>query len=149
MTLTIDRFATGDEGTQGKATLDSAGAWCALELPWRNDAEDISCIPAGTYKAVLLPSEHFHRDLYHVLTVRDRSAIEIHSGNYAGDKAKGLRSDVTGCIMLGHALGHLYGCAQLALIASREALSEFMAMTHGDEVTVVIGWSCPSPEVAT
>ena len=153
MKLTIDRFATGDEGTQGKAALDDVGSWCVLELPWRDNHAKLSCIPARTYKAKLQLSKHFHRQLYLLLDVPDRTEIEMHPGNWAGDEVKGFKTDVEGCIMLGHSFGHLgtgHGIpGQLALIASREAISEFMAMTKGQEIDVVITWSCPSPEVTT
>lgn len=42
--------------------------------------------------------------MYLVLEVPNRSGIRIHPGNWAGDTAKGYRSDFLGCIGLGRKL---------------------------------------------
>lgn len=57
---------------------------------------------------------------YHVQDVPDRDDIEIHSANYAGDVAKGLRCQLLGCIAPGLAIGQLAG--QRAVLQSKEAL---------------------------
>jgi hypothetical protein len=153
VTLTILRTATGDEGTQSKVTLDGGGAWLGLELPWRDNHVGLSCIPAGEYKAALLYSPDFARPLYHVLAVPGRTSILIHPGNWAGDVMKGLKSDVKGCILLGHSFGTLAvsgPTGQLALIASGMAVSEFMAVARGEPLDVVVTWAeGVNPGVAT
>lgn len=151
MTLAIERFATGDEGTRSNVRFNGA-TWAGLELPWRDNHADFSCIPAGTYKAALLFSPRFGRPLYHLLAVPERTEILIHPGNWAGDVTKGLKTDVHGCILLGHSFGTLAVAGlhgQLALIASGMAVSEFMAVARGEPLDVVVTWSCASPEVAT
>ena len=150
MTLHIDRFVTEDEGTRSTVRLNGA-TWCGLELPWRSNQADISCIPAGRYKAALMFSPRFARPLYHLLCVPNRTEILIHVGNWAGDVAKGLKSDTEGCILLGHSFGTLAVAGtpgQPALIASSMALSEMMAVARGEPLDVVVQWSCDNPEGA-
>ena len=98
-TVALVRYETGDAGTFGRVF---SGSWeChSLELPWRNNQRNISCIPSGRYEVVPHNSPRFGR-CYLLLGVPNRSEILIHRGNWAGDKAKGLRSDVEGCILFG------------------------------------------------
>jgi hypothetical protein len=62
--------------------------------------------------------------IYWVRKVPDRTYILIHSGNYAGDKTKGLKSHVMGCVLLGKKSGRLGG--QVAVLNSRIAVRNFM-----------------------
>ena len=60
-----------------------------LELPWKNNKRDESCIPIGIYKCIYDP----HIDKFLVLDVPDRDNIQIHVGNSL--------KDTTGCITVG------------------------------------------------
>jgi hypothetical protein len=152
VTLSIERFATGDQGTQSNIRLDGV-TWAGLELPWRDNRPDYSCIPSGAYKAALLFSPRFGRPLYHLLAVPGRSQILIHVGNWAGDVTKGYHSDVEGCILVGHAHGHLSVAGitgQIAVLSSSTAVSEFMAVARGEPLDVVVAWAeGVNPEAAT
>ncbi len=145
MILTITRLATGDDGTRGRAVLGSGEEWDSLELPWRGNRHLVSCIPTGAFKAAMSFSPHFRRELYELHSVPDRSEIRIHSGNFAGDASKGLRTDDQGCILLGQELGALRatpdGPEQLAVLRSRLALADFHAATGGLPIEVVIAWA--------
>ncbi len=137
-TLTITRGPSTDEGTFGRAVLDSGEEFDSLELPWHDNAPMVSCIPPGTYRAEKHHSPHFNRDLYELQDVEGRSEILIHQGNWAGDKSKGFRSDVTGCILLGQETGML--AEQKALLRSKFALNDFHKATNGEPIQVVIQW---------
>ena len=68
-----------------------------LELPWRDNESNISCIPTGTYNAVKRVSEKYKHS-YHVKSpdedqVAGRAWILIHPGNYF--------TDIRGCILIG------------------------------------------------
>jgi hypothetical protein len=109
---------TGSEGTilfKGRSSL-------TLELPWRNNATGRSCIPVGTYRAKWWksPSKGWG---YRVYGVMHRDYILIHSANFAGDTAKGLRSDLLGCIALGEKRATYQG--QRGLFISRPAVRAF------------------------
>lgn len=104
-TATLTRQPSIDEGTFGDWLSDSGWSCKTGELPDRDNATGVSCIPCGTYRAVWRWSQAHQRNLYHLLNVPMRSEVEIHSGNVAGDVSKGYASEVKGCILPGLALG--------------------------------------------
>ena len=120
--VNIYRLKRSSQGTLGM--LVAPGFTCyTLELPWHNNQRNISCIPAGTYDVEIRKSPRYG-NVYHVKEVPDRSYILIHSGNWAGDKSKGYRTNVAGCILLGQKRGILAG--QLAVLNSRITINRFM-----------------------
>jgi hypothetical protein len=118
------RTKTSDQGTEGFLTELESEFFCkTLECPWRNNKKSISCIPAGEYIVAIRQSPKYGR-IYWVTNVPNRSWILIHSGNFAGDKSKGYRTHVQGCILLGQKHGFLYG--QRAVLNSRITVTKFM-----------------------
>lgn len=116
------RLQRSDQGTQG--LLVAGDFECkTLELPWRENQKQISCIPAGEYDVEIRLSNKYGR-VYWVRHVPNRTYILIHSGNYAGDKSKGFKSHVMGCILLGKKSGFLGG--QVAVLNSRITVREFV-----------------------
>jgi hypothetical protein len=99
-----------------------------LELPWRDNQKNISCIPAGEYDVTIRISPRFGR-VYWVLKVEGRTYILIHSGNWAGDVSKDLNTHTNGCILLGMKRGYLAG--QRAVLMSRTAIRKFMDRLDG------------------
>lgn len=93
-----------------------------LELPWRNNEPMYSCIPVGLYRAKWWksPSKGWCYRIYGVL---HRDFILIHSASFAGDRKKGMRSDLRGCIALGRKRGSYKG--QRGIFISRPAIREF------------------------
>lgn len=136
MNITIQRQANTDQGTPGELATDTGFRCYTLELPWRDNASDVSCVPAGTYTAKFQHSNHFKTDLYHLQDVPNRSDVMIHSGNFGGDKSLGYKSDILGCILLGLETGELDG--QLAVMSSRTALAQFHLAAKGEDITVNI-----------
>jgi hypothetical protein len=121
-TVELFRLRRSDQGTEG--TLVAGDFDCrTLELPWRENRKQISCIPAGEYDVEIRLSNKYGR-VYWVRRVPNRTYILIHSGNYAGDKSKGFKSHVMGCILLGKKSGFLGG--QVAVLNSRVAVRQFM-----------------------
>jgi hypothetical protein len=116
------RLRRSDQGTEGQ--LFTLGFNCySLELPWRDNQRNISCIPPGDYDVVIRQSPRFGT-IYWVLKVPGRTYILIHSGNWAGDVEKGFKTHVNGCILLGKKMGYLIG--QRAVLNSRITIREFM-----------------------
>ncbi len=112
-----------------------------LELPWRDNRQNVSCIPAGTYPLVWHESKK-HK-AFHVKDVPGRSGILIHSGNLAGDTDKGFKTDSEGCILLGVNRGILYG--QRAVLHSRAtvgALNNILKdrLINGWEASLIVAW---------
>lgn len=71
------------------------GNFYTLELPWRDNARNISRIPEGVYKVRKRYSQRFG-DHFEVLGVPDRTLILIHKGNFP--------DDTDGCILPGLSL---------------------------------------------
>lgn len=96
------REPSTDSGTFGKITIDGMDFTChSLELPWKDNKRSISCVPVGTYNVTHDPSPRFKKNLYRLHNVPGRAGILFHAGNYGGDKAKGMKSEIEGCILLG------------------------------------------------
>lgn len=89
-----------------------------LELPWKDNARNVSCIPDGIYVVSLND-----RNIYTLSDVPGRYGIQIHVGN--------LASDIRGCILLGLRFGTLMG--QPAVLNSTAANKLFKAeLNHAD-----------------
>lgn len=86
-----------------------------LELPWRDNQRNVSCIPQGRYTCQRVQSPTFG-DTYEVLDVKGRSHILFHSGNTA--------SHTEGCIIVGSKFTIFHG--EMGVGESRVALGEFM-----------------------
>lgn len=53
-----------------------------LELPWKENKTNVSCIPEGTYKVVKTYSPRFKKKLWLVKGVPGRSGIRFHPANF-------------------------------------------------------------------
>lgn len=130
--MIIVRVSESDEGTFGYCIVNGK-VFRSLELPDRGNQRNISRIPAGEYDVEYVRTRRPHSGRwfsYWIKDVPDRSGILVHSGNWAGDRLKGLKSHSWGCILLGQSVGTLGG--QRALISSRPAVYAFNeAMRHG------------------
>ena len=63
-----------------------------LELPWRDNKKEISCIPEGKYVCVSRVSKKYGNH-FEVKNVKNRFAILIHAGNFY--------YHTLGCILIG------------------------------------------------
>ena len=79
--------------TIGELFINEVFLGYTLELPWRDNQHNISCVPEGTYPIQMFPAEHWHRSVPVVMNVPNRSGIEMHVANYT--------KDVLGCIGFG------------------------------------------------
>lgn len=95
------RDRTGPEGTFGRLIHESGWECVTLELPWRDNLPEISCIPPGVYEFQRDFSPARGRQVFEALEVPDRSQIQIHPANLGGDVALGYKSQILGCIALG------------------------------------------------
>lgn len=147
--LTLLRDETGDEGTFSIGMLAAGdnrlGSWDWIELPWRDNQAEVSCIPPGLYEAHLTYSDHFKRDVYVLEGVPDRQFIEMHPANWAGDRTMGFFSDLRGCAAPGLARGVLTapGAAepQRAILQSQRAFQQFMDACDGEDIEVHVLWA--------
>lgn len=112
----------GDQGTFGRLQIPGLEFFTG-ELPWRDNAPNVSCLPTGVYKAVWNFSPRFKRFLYLLLGTSPRAGIRAHPANLMGDKARGFYSQLNGCIAFGERLGWMEG--QKALLLSAPAVRRF------------------------
>lgn len=105
----LARQPTTDQGTFG--VLLAAGlAVGLLELPWRNNKRQLSCIPEGEYLCRWIKSPRFGW-VYTVCDVPGRGNILIHPGNFAGDSTLGFKTNSHGCLLPHTRRGRISGQA--------------------------------------
>ncbi len=79
--------------TYGVLLNDTAPLCVTLELPWKNNAIDVSCIPPGVYPVV----PNTPQKPWRLCNVPNRTEIDIHVAN--------TTADILGCIGLGFQFG--------------------------------------------
>ncbi|MBK5213631.1 MAG: hypothetical protein JJE55_08235 [Flavobacteriaceae bacterium] len=119
----IERYDHGTKQTLGRLFVHDNGQTLynchTLELPWKNNDFQVSCIPPGTYKVVKRFSTKF-KNHFHLTDVSGRSFILIHSGNYY--------TDILGCILVGKGLADINKDGLKDVTQSRDALTDLLAL---------------------
>lgn len=92
-----------------------------LELPWKDNQRNISCIPLGNYRCVMVKNRTTNggmgiKTTFEVIAVPDRDGILFHIGNTV--------KDTEGCILLGKGFNL---DRKITLSASKVAFIEFIA----------------------
>ena len=138
-TARIIRSPCTDQGTFGRLVFGSQVVH-TVELPWRDNARQRSCIPPGAYTCALVQSPRFGR-VYGVQAVPGRSHVLIHAANLGGDVEQGWATHLHGCIAPAERLGAIRipsGRMQRAGLVSRPALRRLMAWAGGQPFTLEI-----------
>lgn len=121
MTAILLRQYFPDHTIGALTALDQRGnllhSCVTLELPWRDNAPQISCIPEGIYTVVARVSDKF-RNHYHVTGVTGREWILFHPGTYT--------SQLRGCIIPGKQLTHLNDDGIPDITGTRATLDKLM-----------------------
>ena len=138
------RVSTGDEGTFGLLVTDSGYGCFIGELPWRDNKRWVSCIPAGgvVFERTRSPSRGWCYQARHV--PGGRTKIQIHSANWMGDRSRGKRCQLAGCLAPGRAIGMLSG--QRAVKSSRTALAGLVRAFWEEPFKLTIKWAFGSEE---
>jgi len=126
MILTIKRISDNTDGTFGVIMLDDKPFALTVERRWLNNAQSVSCIPAGTYTCRRVQSPHFG-DTFEVTDVPGRSHILLHKGN--------VMDDSHGCIIIGEQFGELHD--KCAVLSSKAGFNEFKRITQGRDFFVL------------
>lgn len=82
------------DGTNGKLVCEGQFLCSTIELPWKQNAQVVSCIPEGEYFISKRYSRKFGWHLV-VLGVKNRSLILFHPANNALHELKGCIAPVT------------------------------------------------------
>lgn len=126
-TIKLIREQSDDQGTYGKLMI-GAKSFNTIELPWRENRSNKSCIPIGTYKVIWSRSPRLNKFTYEILGVTNRAGIRIHGGNVAGNEDVGFISHSLGCPLLGKIRSKIKG--QKAVGLSRVAVEEFQQLMN-------------------
>jgi len=128
LNLLLQRLTEFQNSTMGVLFLEGQPRFVTLEDPWKNNAEDESCIPSGVYQAVRHISPKYG-ECFWVRNVPGRTEILIHWGNAA--------KDTRGCILLGMSFGSSPNVAWIS--DSRRACDHFMlAMKNTHKATLTV-----------
>lgn len=76
--------------------------WSTIELPWKDNQRNISCIPEGTYivKPFRTERSSYYPNIWQVCDVIGRDDIQIHVANVC--------SELKGCIAMGLSSGYMF-----------------------------------------
>ncbi|MFV5701741.1 DUF5675 family protein [Flavobacterium sp. XS2P12] len=90
--ITIEREYSTNQCTMGYMSISDEIFCYTLELPWKDNINNISCIPKGTYSGIL---RYDKTDGWRIQleNVPNRTGVQIHMGNYT--------SEITGCVLVG------------------------------------------------
>jgi hypothetical protein len=113
--MEITRFKSLPEATLGVVYLAPGLVLSTLELPWKENRFQVSCIPSGAYTARRKISPT-HGETFEICDVPGRSDILIHVGNVA--------SETKGCVLVARGWQRLNG--QPALFDSKIGFDLFM-----------------------
>jgi hypothetical protein len=100
-----------------------------LELPDKDNARNISCIPEGTYKAFKRNSPK-NGAVIELIGVKNRTNIQIHVGNYT--------SQIEGCILVGKSITYMNKDSIPDVTDSRNTLIKLLDLLPKDNFTVEI-----------
>lgn len=103
-----------------------------IELPWKNNQEGISCIPAGDY--ILKPySSPKHENVWEYQNVSNRSYCLMHPANYACDVHIGSlvhKNELEGCTAVGFGVD-----ASIPMITRSQEAMAYLRTTIGVNTT--------------
>ena len=128
MNAIIHRSKYRDEQTEGILRLYDGErpvfSCVTLELGWKDNTPNISCIPKGIYRATSRISEKYGKH-YRVLQsdgseVPGRDYILIHIGNF--------KSDIRGCMLVGQTHTDLNADGYLDVTASGLTLNRLLEL---------------------
>jgi dihydrofolate reductase len=89
--LILERQMFHQNATEGKLIMGNK-TWETVELPWKENQKNISCIPSGTYTWQKIIRSSNKQPALYIRDVENRTEILIHEGN------KPTQSE--GCILL-------------------------------------------------
>lgn len=123
------------EVTTGEVTVRNEqgqriGFFKSIELPWKDNKTNVSCIPEGEYVVEHTYSHAFKCKLYLITKIRDRWGVRIHPANYV--------SELRGCIALGEALRDINKDGLIDVTSSRKSVKEFEKLLNKEPFKIII-----------
>jgi len=133
--MLIDRFAYTKMGTLGQLIVGDLYLY-TIELPWRGNERNESCIPPGVYQYQRHESPRFGETLW-LRGVPERSEILIHAANSP--------ADLNGCIGPGLDYGWWSDRGELAVWDSRDALQQLLSKCDHEGTINIHTWTPDYP----
>lgn len=109
--------------------LDKIFECKTLELPWKDNKTNVSCVPKSVYKVLHRTSEKYKKHFI-LQDVRDRRYILIHQGNF--------NTDTRGCILIGSSFRQVNNDSLLDITSSKRTLSQLLEATEGEVFELTI-----------
>lgn len=138
MKIELRREFFSDESTIGRLYIDGHYFCYTLEDTCREingktfpgcKVQNETAIPRGEYQVIIDYSQHFHRELPHILNVPYFDGVRIHAGNSA--------RDTEGCVLLGRTRNvNWIGQSQAAFIEFFDKFEQ--AYNHHEGITILI-----------
>jgi len=97
----------------GRILMDD---FCGIELPWKNNKRNISCILAGTYRAIAVRRYSNRKYALWIQDVPGRSEIMVHTANF-------VRS-LLGCLAPGREFKDIDNDGLIDVSASQDTMDE-------------------------
>jgi len=135
MKITLSRL--NDNGTQTLGLLFVADnklnplyyCW-TLELPWKWNKPNVSCIPPGEYPCKKIISPNLGECIA-INNVPGRTLIRIHSGNFY--------TQIKGCILVGESPADINGDGVLDVVNSKNTLAELLKILPEEFILSIRG----------
>lgn len=101
-----------------------------LELPWRDNRPNVSCIYPGLYKAKKYFSPSLNREVILLEDRAGRTWIEIHNGNFT--------YQIKGCILVGEFVGFVNNDSIPDVTNSEKTLDKLLSMLPDEfEISII------------
>jgi hypothetical protein len=113
-------------GTNGEIKLNNVHICFCIELPWKQNKKEVSCIPEGRYQLRRRCSEHFGWH-FELLDIPSRALILMHPANNAQKELKGCLAPVTEITGQGEGFGSKESFNKLKVLL-------YPVMNQGEEV---------------
>ena len=130
--VVIDRKRPDTNSIGGELWVNGDFICYTLELPWRWNQKNVSCIPPGSYRGFI---RYDKPDGWRIqlMGVSGRSGVQIHVGNYP--------RDILGCVLVGTTHGPNF------VGHSKDAYENLKAAFYGDLRGVSGPISCPDRDI--
>lgn len=129
-TVLVNRDLMQSDQSLGICYVDSTYVGQSLERGWKDNKNNISCIPEGTYKLVLEYSNRFKKDLWEIKGVPNRAECKFHSANYG--------FQLNGCIALGEKRVDMNKDGYLDVTSSVLTMNKFHKLLQGEKEAILV-----------
>ena len=132
----LERITDDGKQTLGGIQIGDVFIAKTLELGWKNNASNISCIPIGIYVCKYTRSNRMslkaNKDVYtyELMDVPNRSGIRIHSANYF--------HQLLGCIALGDSTKDIDIDGELDVLHSGATVAKFVDLMNKVDFALTI-----------